>query len=264
MGGFLNQLARRSDDPANPSADVGTVKLFENERIRVWDMCVETSGEAARTGWHKHEHDYIFLQIGEGLCTVDRMDPHTGEVTRTGVQKVAAKSCNWRTASKSAPAVHQLHNASPTNNYRQILVEFLEDKPRYSPDQVAKVLGNAVLTTNVGSELLFENDRCRVHDFSIAPHSGQDLPWHHHTLPYFFVNTCGGPNNPGKGLHGLQGNIVGSDGKKKTVELWSQDRDMTFNDISNGGFNEKGMPIHMDKVWNHLDVPYCSFIVEIK
>lgn len=29
------------------------VKLFENDRIRIWDMCVEAKGDAARTGFHK-------------------------------------------------------------------------------------------------------------------------------------------------------------------------------------------------------------------
>ena len=65
MGGSLGQAGMRSQDPKNPSPDVGTVKLFENERIRVWDMCVEVGDN---TGFHKHEHDYIFMQIGDGKC----------------------------------------------------------------------------------------------------------------------------------------------------------------------------------------------------
>ena len=65
MGGSLDQDGVRSEDPQNPSTDVGTVKIFENDRIRVWDMCVEIGGN---TGFHKHEHDYIFMQIGEGKC----------------------------------------------------------------------------------------------------------------------------------------------------------------------------------------------------
>ena len=40
MGSCLNVPGKTSDDPLQPSPDVGTVKLFENERVRVWDMCV--------------------------------------------------------------------------------------------------------------------------------------------------------------------------------------------------------------------------------
>ena len=65
MGSSLDQEGARSEDPKNPSTDVGTVKIFENDRIRVWDMCVEIGGN---TGFHKHEHDYIFMQIGDGMC----------------------------------------------------------------------------------------------------------------------------------------------------------------------------------------------------
>lgn len=101
------------------------------------------------------------------------------------IGRVPNKSCNWRTASERAPAVHQLFNASRETNYRQILVEFLEARPRLSAAEVDARLGAAVRTTAVGTELLFENERCRVWDFSLPPHSGEDLPFHQHTLDYF-------------------------------------------------------------------------------
>ncbi len=300
MGGHLNELGRRSDDPANPTPDVGTVKLFENERIRVWDMCVVPGSD---TSFHQHKHDYIFLQIGDGLCTTESVDPVTGEVSTSGsVSAVSARSCTWSTSSEETPKIHRLSNAHPTDNYRQILIEFLEDAPRHAPDEVAACLQNAASTTEVGSGLLFENERCRVHDFSLAPHSGEDLPLHHHTLPYFYVNTCGGQNLPGMGFHGLVyvrseaegGELIlrvgGCYAKAVpflpillrpyqailslfyvaytvggTVQLWSQDRDMSFQDVPFGGYSEDGKtPVHQDKVWNNTDVPYSSFIVEIK
>lgn len=212
MGGHLNEHGRRSDDPRNPTPDVGTVKLFENERIRVWDMCVEPGGD---TSFHKHVHDYIFLQIGDGLCTTESVDPVTGEVSASGiVSTVSAKSCTWSASSEETPKIHRLSNAHPTDNYRQILIEFLEDAPRHTEDEITACLQNAMSTTEVGSGLLFENDRCRVHDFSLAPQSGEDLPVHHHTLPYFFVNTCGGQNSPGVGFHGLVGVRTQAEGGK--------------------------------------------------
>ena len=121
-------------------------------------------------------------------------------------------------------------------------------------------LSNAALTTEVGTGLLFQNHRCRIHEFFLPPHSGRDLPFHHHTLPYFFVNVCGGPNAPGVGFHGLAG--YSDRAENDTFQLWSQDRDMSFQDVPFGGFVD-GEAVHVDKVFNDTDQPYCSFIVEL-
>jgi quercetin dioxygenase-like cupin family protein len=259
MGSCLNIPGSSSDDPKSPSADVGTVKLFENDRVRVWDMCVPPNG---RTGFHKHTHDYVFMQIGDGFCTTQSIDPLIGQVQdNTTIKKVPGKSCTWVSASDDAPAVHQLFNASTDSNYRQILVEFLEPQPQLNPKQCEDRLQTAVRSTDVGTELLFENDRCRVWDFSLDPQSGQDLDWHHHTLDYFFVNCCGGSNSPGKGRHGLTGWATPE--MKDTIELFSEDRDCAYVPVT-AGFDETGQPHHIDKVWNHLDAPYVSFIVELK
>jgi predicted metal-dependent enzyme (double-stranded beta helix superfamily) len=59
-----------------PSADVGTRLLFENDRVRVWDLRL-APGES--TGLHRHETDYLYVVIGGGsLATVHgdgRRDP---------------------------------------------------------------------------------------------------------------------------------------------------------------------------------------------
>lgn len=50
--------------------DVGTKLLFENDRVRVWDLCLEP-GES--TGLHRHETDFLYVVIGDGeLQTVFR------------------------------------------------------------------------------------------------------------------------------------------------------------------------------------------------
>ena len=272
MGGHLNIAGRRSDNPEAPSEDVGTVKLFENEQVRVWDMCVEPG---ASTGFHRHEHDYVFCQIGTGKCTTRVVDAATGAVTdNTTVATVPSRSVTFRAASEQDPAIHSLWNASQADNYRQILVEFLEEAPRLSEAEVLARLSLARYTTDVGSTLLFENARCRVWDFSLGPHSGRELPWHHHTLDYFFVNTVGGANSPGHGRHGLtaddagcapHNNSSGSDGSER-LRLWSDDRDLVFTALgSGGGWDERtGEPVHVDRVYNHTDGEYSSFIVELK
>ena len=143
-------------------------------------------------------------------------------------------------------------------------VEFLEAEPRHSQAEVEAKMAKAVESTFIGTELLFENERCRVWDFSMPPRSGLELDWHHHTLDYFFVNTCGGANKPGESEHGLTS--WDSQAMQSTTELWSEDRDAMFVSVEDGGFSfdDPSVPVHVDKVWNHRDVPYCSFIVELK
>ena len=45
------------------TTDVGNRLLFENERVRVWDLRLEP-GES--TGLHRHETDYFYVAIGGG------------------------------------------------------------------------------------------------------------------------------------------------------------------------------------------------------
>ena len=45
------------------SPDVGSKLLFENERVRVWDLRLEP-GES--TGLHRHNCDYLYVAIGGG------------------------------------------------------------------------------------------------------------------------------------------------------------------------------------------------------
>ena len=42
---------------------VGTKLLFENDRVRVWDLALEP-GES--TGLHRHESDFLYVVIGDG------------------------------------------------------------------------------------------------------------------------------------------------------------------------------------------------------
>ena len=45
------------------SQDVGTRLLFENERVRVWDLRL-APGES--TAIHRHGTDYLYVVIGDG------------------------------------------------------------------------------------------------------------------------------------------------------------------------------------------------------
>jgi quercetin dioxygenase-like cupin family protein len=48
---------------ANISQDVGTRLLFENDRVRVWDLRL-APGES--TGLHRHSTDFLYVVIGDG------------------------------------------------------------------------------------------------------------------------------------------------------------------------------------------------------
>ena len=49
----MSQVSRR----------VGTKLLFENDRVRVWDLSL-APGES--TGLHRHESDFLYVVIGDG------------------------------------------------------------------------------------------------------------------------------------------------------------------------------------------------------
>lgn len=61
------------------SEQVGTKLLFENERVRVWDLRL-APGQS--TGLHRHEHDYLYVVIGDGALQAAGADGQRGEVSR--------------------------------------------------------------------------------------------------------------------------------------------------------------------------------------
>ncbi|MEX2015123.1 MAG: hypothetical protein WD873_00710, partial [Candidatus Hydrogenedentales bacterium] len=53
------------------SADVGTRLLFENDRVRVWDLQL-APGES--TGLHRHTSDFLYVVIGDGALQTAYVD----------------------------------------------------------------------------------------------------------------------------------------------------------------------------------------------
>ena len=60
----------------NISSQVGTRLLFENERVKVWDLRLEP-GQS--TGPHRHEHDYLYVVIGGGTLQGADADGNRGD-----------------------------------------------------------------------------------------------------------------------------------------------------------------------------------------
>ncbi|HEY5647803.1 MAG TPA: cupin domain-containing protein [Pseudomonadales bacterium] len=103
-------------------AEVGTRKLFENDRIILWEMTLEP-GES--TGMHTHEHEYFFHVLsGSVLETLDAGGRSLGEsefragktyyLTLDGDELVLGNA--------RAPAKHDAKNVG-SGRYHEILVE---------------------------------------------------------------------------------------------------------------------------------------------
>ena len=58
------------------SSEVGTRLLFENERVRVWDLQL-APGQS--TGKHRHVHDYLYVVIGDGQLQAADEEGNNGE-----------------------------------------------------------------------------------------------------------------------------------------------------------------------------------------
>ena len=104
---------------------VGTAKIFENDRIAIWELALEP-GEA--TGVHTHRHDYVFYVLeGSRLETYDakeaplfEFDTNPGDVFVArceGGDLVVGEGDGFRVS-----ATHGARNVGPTR-YREILVE---------------------------------------------------------------------------------------------------------------------------------------------
>lgn len=94
------------------SPEVGTKLLFENDRVRVWDLRLEP-GEG--TGLHRHESDYLYVVIGDGV--LQRVDP---DGTRAEPKPMGDGEVVFRAVNDDC--VHEAVNAGETA-WRNIVVE---------------------------------------------------------------------------------------------------------------------------------------------
>lgn len=94
------------------SPSVGTTLLFENDRVRVWDLRL-APGEG--TGLHRHTTDYLYVVIGDGtLQTVDSAG------NKQPPRRMADGEVVFRPIEKEA--VHEAVNAGETP-WRNIVIE---------------------------------------------------------------------------------------------------------------------------------------------
>ncbi len=94
------------------SPAVGTQLLFENERVRVWDLRL-APGES--TGLHRHEHDYLYVVIGDGRLQAADAEGNRGEARDMQDGEV-------RFSALEGEAVHEAFNVG-AGPWRNIVVE---------------------------------------------------------------------------------------------------------------------------------------------
>jgi hypothetical protein len=106
---FRDELAA-----AAQNRQVGTAVLFENERVRVWDLTVEPGD---RIPFHCHTTSYFFTCV-EGGRMINRF-PDGNQVTLD-----MDDGATWFSAIDSEPEIHDLENVGSTR-VRFVTVELL-------------------------------------------------------------------------------------------------------------------------------------------
>jgi len=154
-------------------AAASAVVLFENPRLRITDVRL-APGEVG--GLETHAFPTLRWQVGQGRHRVGA-EPEAD---------VADKAVRWVAAGDSFICTN-----CGDGEYRQICWEF-KAAPLRTEARVRELLEQATFTTDVGTELLFENEYCRAWDFSFPPGGGDARKPHHHVLDYAFVYVAKG------------------------------------------------------------------------
>jgi beta-alanine degradation protein BauB len=90
-------------------AAVGTRVVFENDRVRVWEIEL---GPGESLPMHLHELDYVFVVVDDGVTTISWEDG------RSETNQHKAGDIMWR----EAPHAHALKNEG-SGVYRNRLIE---------------------------------------------------------------------------------------------------------------------------------------------
>ena len=93
-----------------PLGHIATRLLFENERVKIWNLILEP-GEAQ--AWHWHERDYVTVAFEGGDLTAEFEDSSTSVLPFEGRR--------WRYFGEPH-RVHRVINHS-VNRFRNVLIE---------------------------------------------------------------------------------------------------------------------------------------------
>lgn len=100
------------------SNDVGTRLLFENDRVRVWDLQLQP-GES--TGLHRHTTDFLYIVLGDGQLQTAYADG-SHDPPRT------MQDGDVRFRNVEGESIHEAVNVG-TEPWRNIVVELKDNVP---------------------------------------------------------------------------------------------------------------------------------------
>eukprot|EP00667_Euglena_gracilis_P007460 EG_transcript_7537 len=216
--------------------------LFENARLRIEDFTLAPHEFVAVV----HERPCVRWQAGEGHHRLEK-DGTVEEVAVLDKQVFfTPEGSTWR-----------LENTG-TQEYRQILFHFLQKKPLYSEEEIKSLLAAAIFPPIVGTALLFENEWCRVWDFSLASGEGDPADIHQHVMDYAFLYV--GKGHPHK--------LVGTNPDGSIAfESEAYDGQVQWFHIPNGGFEPDGKTVLQEARhggFNGNEFQFTEYLVELK
>jgi len=242
----IPSLQRRNTErhagPTAPAMDLGMKHLFENHRMRILDFRLAPG----RRVTIEHSLPTLRWQAGAGNHRLLVNGESTPSVVNDKQVFFAYPGQTW-----------ELENDG-SEEYRQIIFQFLEPSPKYTEAEVKALLKAAVYHTAVGTKFLFENEWCRVWDFSLAPGEGDPADIHQHVMDYVFLYV--GEGHP----HRLVG--TNPDGSQQFDSV-AYDGDVQWFDGPNGGFEADGKTVveHLRHGgYNGNEHQFTEYLVELK
>jgi hypothetical protein len=218
--------------------------LFENDRIRVCDLRLKQGESIRRTleyptvRWQVDEGIQLVQEDGDSLTTVSIS---TGPVTKV----IRDKTVIFEESDTICDIVNGGNSV-----FRQVWFE-IKQEPKRTEQETRKLLDSAIYSTDVGTDLLFENKYCRVWDFYLEPGGTDPIKPHHHVLDYVFVYVA-------------KGRLLGytHDGKPGLFDSVNEDCDVTWNDLPDGA--EKMVDCAHGGKNGYADLPLREYLVELK
>jgi hypothetical protein len=216
--------------------------LFENDRVRISDLRLPP-GESIKIAL---TFPTVRWQVGDAI--------HQGAAANNKIDErvlVKDKHVTFEESGTHCEIVNLGRALDDDSVSRQIWFEIKQQQPRRSEEETQELLAKAIHTTNVGTELLFENRWCRVWDFYLEAGEGDPKLPHHHVLDYVYVYVA-----PGRLLGYTH------DGTPGLFDSINDDGDVTFNDIPEGA--EADVTYAHGAKNGHNDRPMREYLVELK
>lgn len=180
------QIVRAGCCATDANNNLHQTLLFSNDRIKVSDFRLNPYRSISVS--HKYptiRWQVSYSGISQHIVKISKANQDSIEHTLSGTVEDRAlyfveAGSNWK-----------IRNESQDVEYRQIVFELMSNKPKYTQDELSTMFAKARYSTNVGTELVFENELCRCWDFYLEPSEGGGHDTvHQHCLDYVFINVA--------------------------------------------------------------------------